>query len=146
EIALRVLADQRRLQLGAVIEDDIDLVGIGDDVIVGYNQARCLDDEAGAERVDAPRRLLVATASAFVFEELIEELFHWRAGRQVRKFGDARIDFLRGRNVDHRIDYLLGNVGDVLRSARGCRLRRGQSQRRRQRGGRHKADLQSAVE
>ena len=44
-------------QLGAVVEDDVDLVGIGDDVIVGDDEAGRIDDEAGAERVDAARRV-----------------------------------------------------------------------------------------
>ncbi len=56
EIALGILADQLGLELGAVVEDDVDLVGVGDDVIVGHDEAGRIDDEAGAERVDAVRR------------------------------------------------------------------------------------------
>src|SRR5262249_12652884 len=94
----------------------------------------------------AARRLLVAAGSAPVLEELIEELLHRRAGRQVGKFGDARIDFLRRRDVDHRVDHLLGNVGDVFWPARGRRLRCGQDQRRRQRRRRKKGVEERGVE
>ena len=64
EIALGVLADQFGRELGAVVEDDVDLVGVGDDVIVGDDEAGRVDDEAGAERVDAARRALGAVAAA----------------------------------------------------------------------------------
>ena len=43
----------------AVIENDVDLVGFRDDVIVGDDDAGGVDDEAGAERVDPPRRVAV---------------------------------------------------------------------------------------
>jgi hypothetical protein len=46
----------------AVIKGDVDLVGIGDDMIVGDYQARRINDEAGAERVDSPRRSASASA------------------------------------------------------------------------------------
>ena len=42
----------------AVVEDDVDLVGVGDDVVVGDDDAGRIDDEAGAERVDAARRAI----------------------------------------------------------------------------------------
>ena len=48
-----------------------------------------IDDEAGAERVDAARRavrrLAVAALAAAVLEELLEELLERRAGRQLRR-------------------------------------------------------------
>ena len=43
EIGLRVAADHLGLQPRAVVEDDGDLVGVGDDVVVG-------DDDAGRHR------------------------------------------------------------------------------------------------
>ena len=51
EVGLLVDADQLGLDLGAVVEDDLDLVGIRDDVVVGDDDARGIDDEAGAERL-----------------------------------------------------------------------------------------------
>ena len=77
EIALGILADEVRLELGAVIENDADLVGVGDDVIVGHDQAGRIDDEAGAERVDAARRLIgiiAATAPATLAAVVLEKL------------------------------------------------------------------------
>ena len=56
QIAFGVLADQFGRELGAVVEDDADLVGVGDDVIVGHDEAGRIDDEARAERIDAVRR------------------------------------------------------------------------------------------
>ncbi len=65
EIALAVLADEFGGELGAVIEDDVDLVGVGDDVVVGDDEAGRIDDEAGAERVDPPRGMIgIAAAPA----------------------------------------------------------------------------------
>ena len=63
EIGLLVDADQFGLDLGAVVHDDVDLVGIRDDVIVGDDDACGIDDEAGAERIGLARlqmRLLAA--------------------------------------------------------------------------------------
>ena len=139
EIALGVLADQFGLQLGAVVEDDVDLVGVGDDVIVGDDEAGRIDDEAGAQRIDAMRLVSSLSSSvlaAVVLEEIVEEFLHRRAGRQIGQVADVRIDLLRGRHIDHGVDDLLGNVGDVLRSARRCRPRRQNDDRRRKRSDR----------
>ena len=138
EVGLGVLADQVGLELGAVVEDDADLVGVGDDVIVGDDEAGRIDDEAGAERIDAARRLvrIVAALAVVVLEELVEELLHRRARRQVGQLFGARVDFLRRRNIDHRIDDLFGDVGDAVRTARRRRLRRQKRDRRRERGDR----------
>ena len=124
EIALAVLADERGLELGAVVENDADFVRVGDDVIIGDDKAGRIDDEAGTERIDPMRRLIRIVAAAVavpVLEELVEKLFHRRTGRQVRQLGHVRIDLLRGRNIDDGVDHLLGNVGDVLGSASRCR-------------------------
>ena len=122
EIALRILADEVRLQLGAVIENNADLVGVGDDVIVGHHEAGRINDESGSQRVDPARRLIgiitaPATLAAAILEKLIEELFHRRTGRQIGHVGEVRIDLLRGRDIDDGIDYLFGDIGDAVRSA-----------------------------
>jgi hypothetical protein len=57
DIGLLVDADQSGLDLGAIVHDHADLVGIRDDVIVGDDDARGIDDEAGAERIGFARRL-----------------------------------------------------------------------------------------
>jgi hypothetical protein len=122
-------------------------------MVIGDDDAGRIDDETGAERVDAARRLIgivaalaalpawaaVAPLAAMVLEKLIEEFLHRRAGRQIRQFGDARIDFLRRRDVDDGVDDLLGNVRDIVRTpCRRCRgPRRQDDDRRRERGDRH---------
>ena len=62
--------------------------------------------------------LIVAALAAVVLEEFVEELLHRRARRQIGQFLGARVDLLRRRNIDHRIDHLFGDVGDVVRTAR----------------------------
>ena len=61
---------------------------------------------------------VVAALAAAVFEELLEELLERRAGRQVRHRRVARLDLLRGGDVDHRVDHLFGDVGNIFRPAR----------------------------
>ena len=88
EIGLGVAPDHLGLEPRAVGEDDGDLVGFRDHVIVGDDDAGRVDDEAGAERIDAARRtvrrLLVAALAAAVLEELLEELLERRARRELR--------------------------------------------------------------
>ncbi len=138
EVGLGVLADQIGLELGAVVEDDADLVGVGDHVIVGDDEPGRIDDEAGAERIDAARRLvrIVAALAVVVLEELVEELLHRRAGRQIGQLVGARVDFLRRRNIDHGVDDLLGDVGDAVRTARRRAVAPAGARPRRERGDR----------
>ena len=63
EIGLLVDADDVGLELAAVVHDDVDLVGIRDDVIVGHDDAGGIDDEAGAERVGLVRLQVAALAA-----------------------------------------------------------------------------------
>ena len=63
DIGLLVDADQFGLDLGAVVHDDVDLVGIRDDVIVGDDDASGIDDETGAERIGLARLHLAALAA-----------------------------------------------------------------------------------
>ena len=55
DVGLLILADDLGLEPRAVVENDGDLVGFRDDVVVGDDDAGRIDDEAGAERVDAAR-------------------------------------------------------------------------------------------
>src|SRR5713226_1982142 len=80
EIGLLVDADQLGLDLGAVIHDDVDLVGIRDDVIVGHDDPRGFDDEAGTERIGLARLQITAlgvasgtTAATAILEKIVEE-------------------------------------------------------------------------
>ena len=50
EIGLGIAADDLGRVFAAVLEDDLDLAGVADDVVVGDDIARGIDDEAGAER------------------------------------------------------------------------------------------------
>ena len=116
----------------AVVENDGDLVGVGDHVIVGDHDAGGIDDEAGAQRVDAaraalPGRLLFAALRAAAVEEVAEQFVELRIVRKLRLrlLGAAAPgDVLRGRDVDDRLDHLFGDVGDpvgpALRERRRC--------------------------
>ena len=133
EIGLLVDADQFRFELAAVVHDDGDFVGVRDDVIVGHDDAGGIDDEAGAQRCGLVR-LQVATAAtrttAVVLEEIVEEFLERRTRRQFRHrapiaAGGAAFGFdrLRGRDVDHRVDHLLGHIGNAVGAARERRRR-----------------------
>src|SRR5712675_1650733 len=93
KIGLLVDAYQLGLDLGAVVHDDVDLVGIRDDVIVGHGDASGVDDEAGAERVGLARLQIPASVTALgiapgaataVLEKIVEEFLERRARRQLR--------------------------------------------------------------
>ena len=92
DVGLGVAADHRGLQIGVVVQDDGDLVGIGDDVVIGDDIARRIDDEAGAERGRLARRHLrmVALGQA-VLEEVVKELLKWRARRKLRHVGPGLV-------------------------------------------------------
>src|SRR5437899_2841130 len=138
-VGLLVDPDQLGLDLCAVVHDHVDFVGIRDDVIVGDDDARFIDDEAGAERIGFARRLHLAVlvaalrrTAAAVLEEVVEELLKRRARRQLRHRVPAAaaalgLHGLRGRDIDDGIDHLLGNVGDAVRPARAGRHRRQQA-------------------
>ncbi len=62
--------------------------------------------------------IVAAALAVVVLEELVEELFHRRAGRQIGHVGDMRIDLLRRRDIDDGVDHLFGNVGNAVGTAR----------------------------
>ena len=63
DVGLGVGADQLRLELGAIVEVDLDLVGIGDDVVVGDDDALLgVDHEAGAQRLHLAVAAVLALA------------------------------------------------------------------------------------
>ena len=130
QIGLLVDPDQRRLDLGAVVHDEVDFVGIGNDVIVGHGDARGIDDEAGAERVGLARlhpaaALVASRPAAAVLEEIVEKFLERRARGQLRHgatipaaTAGLGLDRLGRRNIDDRIDHLLGDVGDAVGASR----------------------------
>ena len=78
EVGLGIVAENLGdLQLGAVGEVDDDLVGALDDVIVGDDEARRVDDEARAERAHFARQAVLL----LVIEEIVEEFLEGRALR-----------------------------------------------------------------
>ena len=114
------------LSVDAVGEIHLDLVGVGDDVVVGDDDALLgVDDEAGAQRLHLLRAAILVAAT--VLEELVEEILERRALGQLRHRHRARtfraLHGLRGRDVDHRAEQAFGEVGDRSRSVRGHRRR-----------------------
>ncbi len=91
EVGFLVDADDVGLDLGAVIHDDVDLVGIGDHVVVGDDDAGRIDDEARAERIGLVRLQVAAAALAAsaVLEEVVEKFLERRARRQLRNRASA---------------------------------------------------------
>ena len=134
EIDLGVAAEDLRLEARAVVEDDGDLVGVGDDVIVGDHDAGRIDDEAGAQRRDAVRRCCRFWLSPLPHccGEFLKNSSKnpRRASRAEAAASHCRgFDGLRGGDVDDRIDHFLGDIGDAVRSARRAPERRGAGSR-----------------
>jgi hypothetical protein len=117
EICLLVAADDGRLERRVVGQEHRDLVGLGDHVMVGHDVAGRVDDEARAERV-----LLTALRpiAAVALEELAEELLEFLRAA-------ALLDRLGGRDVDHRGQQFVDQIGEAVRGPSRLR-RRGQDQ------------------
>ena len=92
-----------------------ELVRIGDDVVVGDDDAGFIHHEARAERLHLAR--LRRRAVLVLVEELVEEFLERRALGQFRPrdVAVAAADGLRGRDVDDGIDQLRRQVGDRCR-------------------------------
>jgi len=112
------------------VQNDGDLVGVGDHVIVGYDITRRVDDKAGAER-GALARLSLRTAPLghAVLEKVPKELLERRARRELGHFGSAVLAPAFGfhrlgrRDVDHRGQQLLREIGEAVgRRPSGGRL------------------------
>ena len=121
QIGLGVAADQFGLQVGVVLKDDVDLVGVLDDVVVGHHQPAGIDDEARSQRRGAAGRGVLLTS--LTVEEVAEELLERRSWRKLRHFRTrtgsrtpALGNILRGRNVDHGRKQFLSQIGEALRS------------------------------
>jgi hypothetical protein len=90
-------------------------------VIVGHDDPGRVDDEARTKRIDPTRAALAVLRvglTAASIEEIPEQLIQLGIVRQLRHRRVARLDLLRGGNVDHRVDHLFRDVGDVVRTAR----------------------------
>src|SRR5712671_548584 len=103
------------------MQDDGDLVGIGDNVIVGHDIAGGIDDEARAERGGLARlSLRTAALGQALVEEIAKELLERRARRKLRDLGagsfaaSVGLQRLRRRDVDHRREKLFSKLREAL--------------------------------
>ena len=99
------------VEFALVGERDLHVAGVLDDVIVGDDEARCIDDDAGAERA-----LHLLPRHAAAAEELAEE-----------RIGHERIlvlDHVAGIDVDHRRRHALHHrrIGQLELSGRSRHL------------------------
>ncbi len=78
DIGLLIAADHLGRVPAVVLKDHRYLVGVGDDMVVGYNVAGGVDDETGAERHDFFRGI---AGLERLFEKALEELIERRAAR-----------------------------------------------------------------
>ncbi len=127
-IHLRILADHLGLELAAIGEDDEDVVGVPNHVIVGDDDAARIDHEArtqGLRTAGAGLRV-----DAVILEEFLEHLVERRALRQIGS-GVLVFDGLSGGDIHHRVGDLVDEVGEIG----GPPLRRrGGGRRQHQRG------------
>ena len=74
DVGLLVAADHLRRVPAVFLKDYRHLVGVGDDMVVGCNVAGGVDDEPGAERVDAARAAVaVLRITLAALPEMIED-------------------------------------------------------------------------
>ena len=98
QIGARVAQHDLRLELALVAERDLHVGHALDDVVVGHDEARGIDDDARAERLLHAARWLPATAEELAEDRIVEE-------RVLRPLLDARgIDVDDGgrRPLHHR--------------------------------------------
>ena len=119
-IGLGVGAQQLGRELAAVRQGDGDLLGIARHVIVGDDDARRIDDEAGADCLRLGLRHLLGMALlAEALGELAHELFHLRlAGLLVVARHPGLIVDGAGLHGDRDVDdsrrHLGGEVGEIM--------------------------------
>ena len=125
------IADDLRLQFTPIGEDDHDVVGVTDDVIVGDDDARGVDHEAGAQRA----RFVGRGASPFWpwLRKNCSNISSNGVPRQLgQRFGVLFLDRLRRGNVHNRFGDAVDEIGERGRlGLRESRRGRGQEERRR---------------
>ena len=118
DVDFLILADDFGLQLLSVREDHRDFARIGDDVIIGHDDAGGVDDEARSQGTRlALMRKLRTLALLATPEELLEQIIEWRARRQSRRAlrtpaHSLLIESLRRRNIDHGVGHLRRKIGE----------------------------------
>ena len=78
------MADQFGWVGRVVIKNDGDLVGLGDDVIIGHHDAGLINDEARSQRLRTAAWCLAPAFAFFAIKKVVEEIFEWRAWRRLR--------------------------------------------------------------
>ena len=132
DIDLGVLADDFGLQLLAIGEDDRDVVGVADDMIVGDHNAGGIDHEARTQRGRAALLgLLTRSGALAVFatpalplttpEEFLEKIVERCARRQVRRDDALVVHRLRDGNIDHRRAHIFCEIGEGFGRTAGLR-------------------------
>src|SRR4029077_19299784 len=88
DIRLGIASDQLGLEICIVMQDDRNLVSIGDYMVVGHDIARRIDDEARTERGSLARLRLGASAfRRAAVEKVAKELLERRARWKLRDLG-----------------------------------------------------------
>src|SRR6185312_12046136 len=117
-----------RLQRYPVREIHLDVVGIGDDMVVGDDDTLFgVDNETGAERLHLLRAATFVAIA--VLEEVVEEILEWRSFGQLRHWHGtwslSALHRLRGRDIDHGAKQALRQIGNRCRTMAGRGLRIG---------------------
>ena len=97
QVRARVLQDDGRLELAFVGQRHLDLIGAFDDVYIGDDQARCIDDDAGTERA-----LQLVAGVARDAEEAAEDRIVEQRIAVHHRLGGIDIDHGRRNALHHR--------------------------------------------
>jgi len=119
DIGLGVATHHLCLEVGVIVQDHGDLVGVLDDVVIGDHPPLFgVDDEARTKRRGVTGRGIGFLA--LVVKEILEKIFERRTRRELRQFGRVAVaalalgDGLSGRDVDHGGQQAIGQIGKTL--------------------------------
>ncbi len=120
EVGARVGAHHGGFEGAVVVQGHFDVVGIGDDVVVGHDVAVLADDDTGA-RSDAHLRAALAFGALeaeegleeIVVEEVAEGIGHAPTEFEILRLFLPPAEGLGGLDVHHGVDHLLGGAGEV---------------------------------
>ena len=129
QVGDRVASDHLRRQDGFVRERHRDLLRVGDDMVIGDDQPRRIDDEPGTQRGNA--RVVRARRALFA-EEFAEHLVERAARRILRGLlrGRGRPGCRLRRHVDDAADQPRRQLREKIGERRLGRPRRGRERRR----------------
>ena len=146
QVRFLVLADDLGVELFAIVQDHGHLVRAFDDVIVGNDQPRLIDNETRSQGRDAARGLITAGPAV----EAVEKITEGRAFRELELRAFVRLalalDLLRRRDIDDRRQQALDQIGETV----GCAPRVGRNrlpyQQRRHRDNKQPAQRRRAAQ